>query len=240
MNRTRLGALMIVVGVSSCMWACGDDDDDTGPTAGTGGRAGSSTGGNGGKAGSTTGGNGGKAGNTTGGTAGKAGGAPLGGEGGTDVGGTAGAGPGGGGAGGEPSAGAGGEALGGNGGMGGEGGDPPMLTQAEACDAQCQAFFTEHPAVCAGSTATATDCTTNCTGYDSGDPDVNGLFLTYMQCAVDKVAATDLVCGDETTTASSTTPMWPVAAGACETELCAWTCADQTFIDAVVFDRCGC
>jgi hypothetical protein len=240
MNRTRLGALMIVVGVSSCMWACGDDDDDTGPTAGTGGKAGSSTGGNGGKAGSTTGGNGGKAGSTTGGTAGK-GGTDAGGEGGTDVGGTAGAAPGGGGAGGEPSAGAGGTdgENGGAGGFGGAGGEPgSSLTLAQACEAACGAFFDTGPADCFS--VGETDCNTNCSTY-TFDPSSDPLFLTYMQCAATKLTApADYACGSEDQVGLTATPMWPVAAGECETELCAWTCADGGGMDTTVLARCGC
>lgn len=230
---------MIVLGVSSCMWACGDDDDDTGPTGGSAGKAGSSTGGSGGKAGSSNGGNAGKGGSTAG-SAGKGGngGTDLGGAGGTDLGGDAGSGGTPGGAGGAAGAGGSVDEVGGAGagGMAGAGGDTgSTLTQAEACQFQCDAFFTAHPAECPGYPgASEADCTTSCTAYT----DIPDKFLTYVQCVAEKLTASDLECGDSS--GGSLMPMWPVAAGACETELCDWTCADAAVTDAAVFTRCGC
>jgi hypothetical protein len=241
MNRTRLGALMIAVGVSSCMWACGDDDDDTGATGGTAGKAGSSTGGSGGKAGSSTGGSGGKAGSSTGGKGGNAPDAGAGGEpaGGGGVGGEP---VGGGGAGGEPvgGGGAGGAAGGGgDGGSAGAGGSGE-LTLAEACAAQCNTFFTGHPAAC--DTADETICNSNCSNYTYGsDESIDALFLAYARCAASELtASSDFECGSDTETTLTATPMWPVASGACETELCAWACPDATVVDSAIYGRCGC
>lgn len=238
MNRTRLGALMIAVGVSACMWACGDDDDETpGDTAGTGGGGGSSgKGGSGGTAGKAGSSNGGTAGKGSGGTAGKGGTGPeLGGAGagGTEVGGA------GAGAGGEPAGGGGAGGMGGEtaGGAAGAAGAGSALTQVEGCNAVCDTYFDVNPAECNGATG-ATCATGACNGYDAGDTDVNALFVEYLQCAATKLSASDYVCG---TTGGSALPMWPVASGACETKLCAWTCADGgTQGDFDVYTRCGC
>jgi hypothetical protein len=113
-----------LVGVSAT--GCSDDDDDTGPTAGSAGaKAGGGEGGEGGTAGSTSGSNtGGSVGGTVGGSVGGNGPAGGVGNGGDDTGGTSSAGEGGSeaGAGGSAGSDEGGAGGGGGGGAGGEGG----------------------------------------------------------------------------------------------------------------------
>lgn len=232
---------MIAVGVSACMWACGDDDDEPGNTGGSGGKGGVSGAAgkaSGGTAGKASGGTAGKAGSSTGdgGTGGGDGGTGGGGDGGT--GGTE-AGAGGGGAGGDGGMGG----MAGDGGMGGGGGEAgepnTALTLVEACAQTCDIFFTGHPTACVED-ADETVCNQACGGYSYDEP-TEALFLSYVRCAATKLTDdADYACISDGTAQLYATPMMPVAAGECETELCAWACADQVYVDGDTLTRCAC
>lgn len=234
MLNAKLAPVLVMVGVTAAMWGCGDDDKPSG-TGGRGGAAGSA-----GKAGSGSGGKaGGGSGGATGGSAGSSGGKAGGGSGG--AGGTAGASGGTAGKGGSAGTGGnggtapvggqggeGGEAVGGAGGEGG--GTGSNLTIAQACAASCQ-----------DQTALACDnaCTASCIGLN-GDTSAPDEYLALIRCQATQLGPNDYVCREQ--------PSFPNAPdmpgldwnGPCETELCAWTCLDGTFVDEDTFGHCGC
>jgi hypothetical protein len=124
--------------------------------------------------------------------------------------------------------------MGGEGGdLGGEGGESGggggTLTLEEACTARCQ-----------NRTHLACDryCVEDCVYYGehSWAP---GHFLVLVQCEARELGPEDYECYDEPTFGppdfagvSANTP--------CEEALCAFTCADQTFVIENIFIRCGC
>jgi hypothetical protein len=251
MLNKNFSSLVLVFGMTACLWSCGDDDDDTVGTGGSKATGGVRTGGAPGTTGGTaaggrpnTGGTtptGGTAGKATGGTAtgGTAGGTATGGTatGGTVTGGTTQGGAGGdmAGAGGQPGGMGGtgpeggvGGMGGGEGGMGGEGGAGVTLNAEQACTIICANQLTR---TCVDQSTCASSCT--------GVLDVSiaaAEYSAFLSCAGQNLLPTDYVC-----TADALAPnRWsPAAATTCEDELCAWTCADL-FGDEAVYARCGC
>jgi len=225
MLNAKLAPVLVMVGVTAAMWGCGDDDK---PSTGAGGRAGSA--GASGKGGSA-----GKGGAGAGGTAGATGGSS--GKGGAGAGGTAGAAGGtagkGGGAG---TSGSGGTAP--VGGQGGEGGDAPggaggeggsgNLTLAQACAAICQDQ--------AGLGCYLTDCASNCVVL-AGDTPAPTEYAALVQCEASALGASDYECFTPSAGPDMAGASWD---GACEDELCAWTCADAMYVEENTFGHCGC
>jgi hypothetical protein len=191
--------------------------------SGTGGIAGTSAGGTSGTGGTTstsaggTSGTGGIAGTNGGGSSGKGGSA------GTNEGGTAGTS--GGSAGTTAQGGAGGGAAAGNGGAGGAGG----LTLAAACLATCETQWSVG-LVCSGGGA----CPANCTGL-SFDTLAPTEYAALIQCEAANLGASDYECG---ISGLGSAMAVPVAASACETEVCAWTCADRQYVEINTWMRC--
>jgi hypothetical protein len=231
MFNVKLG--LVLVGVTAAMWGCGDDDKPSG-SGGRGGTAGSAgkggAGGTAGKAGTggATGGTAGKAGaggtaGATGGTAGSGGTAgATGGTAGT-TGGTAGS------AGTAPAGGQGGEggdALGGAGGEGGAG----NLTTAEACAATCEDQM---------GLACDNACVATCVGL-AGDTLAPTEYAALIQCQATELGASDYVCREQPSFPTAPDMAGLVWDGPCETELCAWTCGDGTFVDEDTYGHCGC
>ena len=212
MHRNKLACSLLVLAVAGGMWACSDDDTGSVGTAGSGGaNAGSGGRATGGSGGAKAGAGGKAQGGEDTGSAGEGGASEVAGAGGDSAGGA-------GGAGGEPS-----EA-----GAGGEGGAAPALTLAEACTAVCNATS---PLACANNTT----CVDECTGVFAATlyPDD---YATMIACQASKLTAGDYVCADQ----GGLDVAFPKAATSCETAICKWTCADQTYGDINAFDRCGC
>ncbi|MEI9936980.1 MAG: hypothetical protein WDO69_07130 [Pseudomonadota bacterium] len=240
MSRNKVLAIMMALGLSASLYACGSDDDtNPGGEAGAAGNAGK--GGSGGKAGAGTG----------GGTAGK-GGTPS--AGGSDVGDSGAGGTGATGATGDSGAGGMG-ATGGEpdlaAGSGGEGGAPPAQTLTEACTTQCDPAHTV--ATCS---TTLAACIAQCTVYpvqlqqsvtdgflsDADAATLNQEYLATIQCQATHLTSTDqYMCAADGTMVSATSP---VESTVCETLLCKWTCDDGNFgtagADVNVYTRCGC
>jgi hypothetical protein len=227
MLNAKLAPVLVMVGVTAAMWGCGDDDK---PSTGTGGRAGSAgASGKGGSAGKGGAGAGGTAG-ATGGTAGKGGagaGGTAGATGGTSgKGGTAGTAGTGGNGGTAPVGGQGGEG-GDAGGAGGEGGNGSILTVAQACAAICQ---DQMALPCDNA------CVATCIGLAAGSPAPTE-YEALIQCEAAELGPNDYECFEQTGLPDMAGASWD---GACETELCAWTCADQTFVEEQTFGHCNC
>ncbi len=220
------------MGVTASVWGCGDDDTATGGAGGKGGSAGKggssgtagTSGKGGGGSGGATGGSGGSSGKGGGGTAGSTGGKAGtggisgGGAGGT-TGGTAGTMPGG-------MGGEGGEPMGGMGGEGGSGGDP----LAEACATICADQV-------ALSCTLGSACETSCVGLAT-DTLAPTEYLDMINCQAQNLGASDYECVNQTI--NDMDMIAPLGNGACETEVCAWTCYDATFVEENTYGRCGC
>ncbi len=228
MLNAKLAPVLVMVGVTAAMWGCGDDDK---PSTGTGGRAGSAgSAGKGGTAGK------GGAGGTAGATGGTAGSSGKGGAGGTA--GTTGGASGKGGGAGTAGAGNGGTAP--VGGQGGEGGDAPggaggegggsTLTIPQACAATCQDQ---------SGLACDNQCTASCIGLstDTLAPDE---YAALIRCQAAELGPSDYICREQPSFPSAPDMAGLDWNGPCETELCAWTCLDGTFVDEETFGHCGC
>jgi hypothetical protein len=211
---------------ASCSCACGAN---TGGAPSTGGRP--ATGGRPGGAGTA----GAKTGGAAGSQAGGAGGVSVGGSAGADTGGV----PAVGGAGGVPAVGGaagadtgGVPAAGGTGGTGGDGG----LTLQEACTDVCAVTQDASLAACAFD---STDCNAMCTGY-LADPGAAAPaeYPPMVQCLA-TLTASQWECSTDPFDGTMYGAI-PAGSGPCETEICAWTCADGTVADNTAFARCGC
>lgn len=231
--------MVMTLGLSASLYACGSDADDPSGAAGTAG----SMGGKGGNGGSSA-----KAG--SGGSGGSGAKAGTGGEI-SNVGGDSGSGGdnGSGGAAGDMgSAGDSGNAAG----AGGEGGAAANeQTLAEACASVCV------PAHALAACSTEVDaCVTQCTGYPGVvqaqvtdgfvDADfavtLNDEYLALLRCLSTKVTSTDqFVCAADPL--GLTAPWSPKADTACETVLCKWSTDDGNMgtmgADPDVYTRCN-
>jgi hypothetical protein len=235
MPKIRVESVVLVLAAFAGVWACSSSSDDSGVPA-TGGAAGTSagSGGNSGHGGASTGG--------TSNTGGKGGGGASGGSG------TGGSGTGGSTAGaGGSTAGAGGSTAG-AGGLAGAAGESGAAGEAGAAGATgetaAQMVDDDCTTICGDQTALSctfgSDCVASCTGIF--DPDTGTMFpdeyLAMVACEAQNLASTDYYCSDQDG-AGPTEPA-PNPSTSCESEICAWTCDDGTFVDGSVFHRCGC
>jgi hypothetical protein len=123
-------------------------------------------------------------------------------------------------------------------GVGGQGGEPGVggeggggggdLTLAQAC--------TE---ICADTTALTcnADCQTNCEGIGALTYAADE-YLAMVQCEAENLGPSNYECFAQ---GGGAPPMMgPSWNGACETELCAWTCADAMYVEASTYDHCAC
>jgi hypothetical protein len=205
------------------MWACGSDDD--GVPGGGGGSGGSS-----GK-GTTAG-----AGGHSAGTAGKAQG---GGAGKTQGGGTNGGSSSAGQAGDDGVAGVGGDSAGGSAGdssEGGSGGEAGASTGAPTLIDNCTTVCATQAALTCTYGAT---CAQSCvaTGDTATGTAAPVEYAAMIACMAKELAATNYECSTQSDTKVFPAPK---AATACETKICAWTCADATLVDENIYARCGC
>jgi hypothetical protein len=217
MHRNKLTWTVLVFAAAGTMWACGDDDDGGPGGAGSGGKGGATAAGAGGRAGGTA--QAGSSGTLQGGSGGDSGNA---GEGGAPV-----AGAGGDSAGGDSAGGSAGESS--QAGAGGEAGSASVPTLAENCATVCEAQ--------AGLTACTfgNTCVPGCVGL-AGDTEAKSEYTAMIACEAEHLTANQYVCSDQ---GPESWPA-PVPGTECETAICAWTCADQTFVDVNIYERCGC
>ena len=88
-------------------------------------------------------------------------------------------------------------------------------------------------------------CIQSCTGY--ADPafgssaDLIALYDSMMACVAQKLTSlAEYQCAPIGAAGGSLNLWSPVAGTACESQLCAWTCSDATFVNSSVYARCGC
>jgi hypothetical protein len=226
MFNAKLAPVLVMVGVTAAMWGCGDDDKPSG-TGGRAGAAGSSgkggTAGKGGAAGMAGKGGSGGATGGRGGTGGKGGTAGKGGAAGSagTTGGTAGATMGG-------QGGEGGDAPGGAGGAGGEGGGG-SLSLEDACAAICA---DQEPLDC------DTGCLLTCIGLAT-ETEAPTEYNAMIQCEAAELGPSDYTC-HEPSVEGPPDVAGPAFDGPCETELCAWSCAETLFAEENTRAHCGC
>jgi hypothetical protein len=115
------------------------------------------------------------------------------------------------------------------GGAGGEGGEGGNLSLPDACSA-----------ICADQMPLACDiaCVESCTGLAT-ETDAPTEYAALVQCEATLLGPSDYTCHDQAAPGAPD-QAGPAFNGPCDTELCAWTCAESLFYEENTRAYCGC